>query len=266
VALLVRLLDASAALGADDGQTAPWTPLWLAVCGGHADCARELLARGASRDAASADGETPLHAATWYRHESCVALLLDAGAPVDGRTDDGYTALHWAVAWDDVAIVRLLLAAGADATLGSPVVRTAFDDARSAACSALLRAPLHDAARRDDVSAFDVLLRPRKLNVNAADAQDGGATPLHVAAMLGHVDSVRLLLDAGADTTRIDADGHTALDVTLKPWLKPSTFAMMLLCGGGLWGASNARRDACADLIRRRSVVFDDATPLLLPV
>ena len=45
---------------------------------------------------------------------------------------------------------------------------------------------------------------------NAATAS-GGATALHRAAYLGHLAVVQLLLRAGADAARQDADGQTAL-------------------------------------------------------
>ncbi|KAH9381093.1 hypothetical protein HPB48_010765 [Haemaphysalis longicornis] len=45
------------------------------------------------------------------------------------------------------------------------------------------------------------------------DLLNGEQTPLHVAAELGHVSTVRLLLDSGADLLARDAQGQTATDV-----------------------------------------------------
>ena len=40
-----------------------------------------------------------------------------------------------------------------------------------------------------------------------------GQTPLHISAQYGYIDIVRSLLDAGADRTIRDNDGHTAVDL-----------------------------------------------------
>ena len=44
----------------------------------------------------------------------------------------------------------------------------------------------------------------------------GGCPPLHHAVRSGHVDSVRIILDAGADVDMADSNGFTALHVAAR--------------------------------------------------
>ncbi|CAK4126101.1 unnamed protein product [Aphanomyces euteiches] len=83
-----------------------WTPLHEATRRGYADIVVELLAHGASVDAATKvqdtalrsyltsrqHGWTPLHWASRNGFASILNQLLDAGANVELKTNDGKTA------------------------------------------------------------------------------------------------------------------------------------------------------------------------------
>ena len=71
--------------------------------------------------------------------------------------------------------------------------------------------PLFRAILNQDILALQKLLPTNELNRPFADT---GNTPLHVAALNGYIDIVRLLLEQpGIDTTRINNEGKTALDL-----------------------------------------------------
>jgi ankyrin repeat protein len=103
-------------------------------------------------------------------------VLLGAGASADSRGDCGFsTPLHRAALTARTAVMRALLDAGA----------------------------VVDA--RDDVSGASLITSPclLKLVTHSAPRQ-GEHTPLHYAALRGHADIVRLLLEAGANPSLLD--------------------------------------------------------------
>lgn len=69
---------------------------------------------------------------------------------------------------------------------------------------------LHWAADRGHVSIIQYLVS-LGANVNLVD--DCGNSPLHISAMAGQKEAVRLLLDAGADTTVVNCEGEAVIDL-----------------------------------------------------
>ena len=55
----------------------------------------------------------------------------------------------------------------------------------------------------------------RELQVRASQARNGG-TVLHVAAAVGHVEAIRILMTSGIPVDAVDADGDTALHVAAQ--------------------------------------------------
>ncbi|XP_064473089.1 leucine-rich repeat serine/threonine-protein kinase 1-like isoform X2 [Ornithodoros turicata] len=75
------------------------------------------------------------------------------------------------------------------------------------------RTALHDAATNRDETCARVLLQTGANPNVACGSRAHAKTPLHVAAELGNVSTVKLLLDYGADVTARDAEGLTATDI-----------------------------------------------------
>jgi ankyrin repeat protein len=164
---------------ADHGAAKPMAAdLVTAIRNADAQVIRKLLDSGADVNASDAEGNTPLILASFYANSECVELLIYKGADVNAANRAGATALIRAAT--SCEKTRLLVAAGAN-------VR---------ARTALGNAPLILAARRAGNSPTVQLLLER--GADAAERNDVGVGPILAAAAGGDVQSVRLLLDAGA--------------------------------------------------------------------
>ncbi|MGP3684436.1 ankyrin repeat domain-containing protein [Streptomyces sp. IBSNAI002] len=119
---VVRLLLAA---GADPRRGAgPYdeaTPLALAAMRGHVDVARALLDAGADPNGPAGRMRwVPLVlAATPDGHPELVDLLLERGADIEDRGMRGRTALDWAARFGAAAMVDQLIARGAAVTEGT---------------------------------------------------------------------------------------------------------------------------------------------------
>jgi ankyrin repeat protein len=153
----------------------------------------------------------------------CLRLLLRAGADpntVDRRQGPGQgsTLLHYAVRYRNVDILNVLIAAGADVTskdeLGNTILDAAGVEGDPAICAALAQAgavrsafgTVWQAAYHGDAE------RVRELLAAGAEPIIGeGRGPLNLAAMNGHVEVCRILLEAGLDVEGTTDDRFTPL-------------------------------------------------------
>jgi ankyrin repeat protein len=138
----------------------------------------KLLDDGANVNARDAQGDTPLILASFYANPECVELLIGKGADVNAANKAGVTALIRAAT--DYEKTRLLVASGAN-------VR---------ARTALGNSPLILAARRAGNARTVQLLLER--GADATERNDAGVSPVLSGAASGDVETLRLLLDAGA--------------------------------------------------------------------
>jgi hypothetical protein len=149
--------------------------------------------------------------------EANVRFLLTAGANLDNRMMCGSTLMLTACKY-----LNGTAAAGAPLRCGANVIATDGDG-----CTALhLVSFWFDGA--DEPAALLSALLEAGAHVKAVDAE--GLTPLHMAMEMDrpHATLVRMLLEAGADSTRADYGGRTAAQHGLQavpageappPWL-----------------------------------------------
>ncbi|PWU08986.1 MAG: hypothetical protein C5B51_06815 [Terriglobia bacterium] len=227
---------------------------------------RALSQQSANLNAAQPDGTTALHWAAHWNDLAAVKLLLSAGANPNTANRYGVTALSEAAGLGNGAIVELLLKAGADAkTLTTPdgetVLMTAARSGNVEAVKALLehgadvnakesyrgQTALMWAAAERHAAVVKLLLehgadwkvlsleRDNKMpKLSAASSVTpmarGGLTAFHFAAREGDIECGRVMLDAGVDINQVDADGTSALVISILN--KHYSFAKFLLDRG----------------------------------
>jgi ankyrin repeat protein len=218
-AVLLAALTTSAALAAVD------TRLVNAVKMGDSVTAAALLAKKADPNAAEPDGTTPLHWAIRNDDSALVDRLLKAGANSKATNRYGVSPIALACESGNATIVERLLKAGVSANTTGQLGETA----------------LHTCARAGKTAAAKILIA----NGATIDVVESwrGQTPLMWAAAEGHPETMRMLIEAGADVNARSALQNWERQRTAEPrdkWLPP----------GGLTPLLFAAREGCADCVK----------------
>ena len=215
-------------LNAGDQEGA--TLLHNAVVKGHEQVVNWLLSKGAHVNIKDNTGYTPLHWAVLVGHIKIAVKLIETGADVNVTSPDGLTPLHDAAYNGRKEIIRLLIHNGAkpDARddLGKTPLDLAIENKRREVLPLLK--PMHMAARNREIARLRELIETYPDLVNARD--ENGRTPLHEAAIMGHKDIARLLIDSGATVDAGDIDGLMPLELAKQH--SRDTMVQLLLASG----------------------------------
>jgi RNA polymerase sigma factor (sigma-70 family) len=194
---------------------------------GHLPAVTRLLERGAPVDSRSHQGwqrqVTPLIAACDSGKIEVARLLLEKGADVT-LVDEypGATALHYGAWGGNADLVRMLLDRGADLTVKDRMfdadpVGWAAENRQAHLLDLFLeygaRVPL---ARLAYFGRLDLSQERLRQDPACVDERDAYGTGLHQAALHGHPDVVRLLLEHGADREALNRNGETVQEMLAK--------------------------------------------------
>jgi uncharacterized protein len=179
-------------------ELATYRGLHAAAAQGAVNEIQPQVQAGADLNARDGNGRTPLHVATFQGHGAAARGLIAAGADPDLLDNQRYDAVTIAAVKDDLPTLTALLAAGASAKL----VTSSYDGTALIAAAHLG----HDGVVRELIRAGAPLDHVNNL----------GWTALMEAVVLGdggrrHVETVRALVEAGADPRIPDRNGQLPL-------------------------------------------------------
>ncbi|XVF47798.1 hypothetical protein PTKIN_Ptkin03bG0139700 [Pterospermum kingtungense] len=168
------------------------SPLHYSAAQGRHEIVALLLESGVDINLRNYRGQTALMQACQHGHWEVVQTLILFGANIH-RADylNGGTALHLAALNSHSRCIRLLLADYI------PSIPDCWDILRKKSKNK------ESTSEFDESSLHEVINRPA----------DGGVTALHMAALNGHVEIVRLLLDLGASVTGVTLKDGTTIDL-----------------------------------------------------
>lgn len=179
-----------------DGETA----VWHAASVGEGKCLQVLLEAGADPSVCSKVGLPPLAMAIASGRKHNVEVLLDHGADPNQVGYAGSAVLIVAAGTGEPEILKLLLERGGDPLKASGMTG-----------SALTVAAGMGSLRDEKCERLRVILEHIGPEGDVDVPGGGGMTALIHAAMMGNVAAVSLLLEHGADPSKVCLGGATAL-------------------------------------------------------
>jgi uncharacterized protein len=194
-----------------------YTPLYLAAKGGYSAVVAALVAAGADVKATTTNGTTPLMIAAAAGDTKTVQTLVENGSDINATdTAKGETPLMFAAGFGRVDAVKLLLARGADHKATTKVVDLFALTAPEEEAMAR-QYPQGNASpgagtpgRAQTAKPADVAGATRAYRYNELISTQGGLSALLLATRQGYLDTVKALVEGGADINQLNAGDKTS--------------------------------------------------------
>ncbi|KAI9355294.1 ankyrin repeat-containing domain protein, partial [Zopfochytrium polystomum] len=199
------------------------TPLHVAAGYNNTDIASALLNFGAAVDAVEVNKKTPLAIAAQMGSVEVGRLLLsNSPNPADPNAIDWFhqTPLHIACETRQHEFAKMLL--DPDEAWSATVNVEAVDNQE--------RTPLITAVLQQDVEMVRILLGTGRCDINYRRPPNYGDTAISIAAGLGMIDVLKMLLEAGAKTEPVDLGDRTPIILAA---MKNQPEAIRLLMAAG---------------------------------
>lgn len=194
-------LPAAAQVGPAPAEAAAYTGQHAAAWHGDAAAVRRLAASNRGElDARDAQGRTALHVATFARQRAAIRALAEAGANLNLLENDRYDAVTIAAVAGDEETLALLISLGASAKqVTSRYDGTALIAAAHLGHAGVVRQLIAAGAPLDHVNNLHWTA-----TIESIVLGDGGPR---------HRDTLKALIDAGANLRLADRQGRTPLQL-----------------------------------------------------
>lgn len=177
-----------------------FTPTHHACLIGSSEIVIALIELECDVNAKDKKGMTPLHLAAWSGKVEVARLLLEAGAEVNSCSQNGDTPLILACQHGNSDVADVLL----DRNCSTMTVNNNGEAALDLAC------------RFGHVHVVELLLNTKEVrSALATGAVRKTDPPLHAASKTGHVEIVRMLLEADADINQVTSNGSCLHEAAL---------------------------------------------------
>ncbi|KAJ3098119.1 hypothetical protein HDU97_004303 [Phlyctochytrium planicorne] len=195
---VVSFLIDVASVNIDAESKHGWSPLHAAAFSGHLEVTRELLKAGMKNiDLKNQDGATPFYLAASKNYLGLLEVLKSYGASFHSTCKKGWTPLMAAAANGAIDSVEWLVEVGAAVNAVDLQQKTA----------------LHLAVENHHLEVVSFLIE-NSFSIASNDLQDeNGMTPLMLACIGGQPDIAKELIDKGANKSKKNKDGKTALQL-----------------------------------------------------
>ncbi len=184
-------------------QIATYKGFHAAVFGGELSKISDLIKAGTDLEARDGSGRTPLMVAGYMKNHKAAKLLIKAGANLNALENSTYDLLTISSVLNDIEMVKLAIASGADTGLiTSPYDGTALIAAAHLGHVEVVKALIAGKAPLDRVNNLNWTALIESIVLG-----DGGPN---------HMETLRTLVDAGADVTLADGNGVKPLAMATR--------------------------------------------------